>query len=383
MNTATLQVPATDWTLAGTVLALAGLGAIMVASASVGIANEDFGEPAHYFIQHLQALIIGLAAMWMATVTPVDWWNRGASLLLVLALAVLAVVFVPGVAEEINGSRRWVNFGPIGFQASEIARPLLLIYLASYAVRRHAALRSSMSGFAWPMALIGIAAVLLLLEPDYGATVVLLVTSLGVLFIAGARLRDLAITACAATGALAMLIYNDATRLDRLLFWLDPWQAPMREGYQLVNSLIAIGSGGWLGAGLGQGVQKLLYLPDAHTDFIFAVLAEELGMIGSTGVIVLFGLLVWKAFSLGRQACGRGLAFHGILATGIGITLGLQAVISIGVNTGLLPTKGLTLPLISFGRTSAIMTLFMLGILFRISRELRVPGDLLQAGRSA
>jgi cell division protein FtsW (lipid II flippase) len=244
MTAATLQAPAINWTLAGTVLALVGLGAIMVASASVGIANEKFGEPAYYFVQHLQALAIGLAVMWLAIAVPVEWWNRGATLLLVLALALLAIVFVPGVADEIKGAKRWVDLGPVGFQASEIARPLLLIYVASYAVRQHEALRLSMVGFARPMALIGFASLLLILEPDYGATVVLLATTLGVLFIAGARIRDLTVTACAATGALAILIYNDATRLDRLLFWLDPWVDASDKGYQLVNSLMAI-SGNW------------------------------------------------------------------------------------------------------------------------------------------
>jgi cell division protein FtsW len=167
------------------------------------------------------------------------------------------------------------------------------------------------------------------------------------------------------------------------MFWLDPWVEPYDRGYQLIQSWIAIGSGGWQGAGLGEGVQKLLYLPDAHTDFIFAVLAEELGFLGGTEVIALFGLLVCKALIIGRQASADGLPFHSILASGIGIMLGLQASISIGVNTGLLPTKGLTLPLISYGRTSLIMTLFMLGILIRIMREISAPGNLLQAGRGA
>jgi len=349
----------------------------------VGVANENFGEPTFYFVQHLQALALGLVAMLIALGTPVEWWNRGSSLLLAGALLTLAIVFIPGVADEINGSRRWVVLGPVSFQASEIARPLLLVYLASYAVRHHAALCSSMSGFMRPMMLIGIAAVLLILEPDYGATVLLLATSLGVLFIAGARIRDLAAVGFSATGVIGGLVAMDPTRMDRLQFWWNPWLDPNNRGYQLIQSWIAIGSGTWQGGGLGQGVQKLLYLPEAHTDFIYAVLAEELGLIGGTVVIALFALLVWKAFSLGREACARGLTFHGILATGFGIMLGLQATISIGVNTGALPTKGLTLPLISYGRTSLIMTLFVLGIVFRIAREIGAPGNLLQAGRSA
>lgn len=383
MNTAARQMPVADWTLVGTVLVLIALGAVMVASASVGIADELRGEPRYFFVQHLYALMLGLVAMAVALSTPVEWWNRGSSLLLVAALVVLTLVFVPGFAETIKGSKRWVEIGPIGFQASEIARPLLLIYVASYAVRHHEALCTSMSGFIRPMTLIGLAAVLLILEPDFGATALLLAASLGVLFIAGARLKDLLVAGVLSAIPVGVLIALDPGRAGRLLSWLDPWADPYNSGYQLIQSWIAIASGSWQGSGLGQGVQKLLYLPDAHTDFVFAVLTEELGLLGSTCVIVLFGLLVWRAFALGREASARGLAFHSVLATGFGIMLGMQAAISIGVNTGLLPTKGLTLPLISYGRTSLIMTLFVLGILFRISREVGTPGNLLQAGRSA
>jgi cell division protein FtsW len=383
MNTAARQMPVTDWTLVGTVLVLIGLGSVMVASASVGIANELVGEPRYFFMQHLYALALGLVAMLIAISTPVEWWNRGSSLLLVAALVILTLVFVPGFAEAIKGSKRWVEIGPIGFQASEVARPLLLIYVASYAVRHHEALCTSMSGFIRPMTLIGLAAALLILEPDFGATALLLAASLGVLFIAGARLKDLFAVGFVAALPVALLVAMDSNRAERLLSWREPFNDPYGSGYQLIQSWIAIASGTWQGAGLGQGVQKLLYLPDAHTDFIFAVLTEELGLLGGTCVIALFGMLVWRAFALGREASARGLAFHSVLATGFGLMVGMQAAISIGVNTGLLPTKGLTLPLISYGRTSLIMTLFVLGILIRISREVGTPGNLLQAGKSA
>lgn len=359
-----------DPALVSTTLALAALGAIMVGSASVGIADEQGLGLLYYFLQHLAALGIGLAGLAITVRIPIDWWNRLASLLLLGAFALLVLVLVPGVGSTVNGARRWVDLGPIGFQASELARLMLLIYVASYCVRQQQSLCSGFGGFARPALLIGLASLLLLLEPDFGATVVLTATSLGMLFIAGARLRDLAVAGIAAGGVLAALILAAPYRVNRFLSWLNPWEDALDSGYQLVNSFIAIGSGTMFGAGLGQGVQKLHYLPEPHTDFIFAVLAEEFGLFGATLVIALFSVLVYRALELGRRAIRAGMRFHGLLATGIGISLGLQAVISIGVNTGILPTKGLTLPLISYGRTSAVVTLIAIGLLIRIAYEL-------------
>ena len=359
-----------DPVLVGTSLALVGLGTIMASSASVGIADEAIGEPLYFFRQHLVALAIGCCGMLLAIKTPIEWWNRLGSFMLFGAFALLILVLVPGIGETVNGARRWLELGPIGFQPSELARLMLLIYVASYCVRQHEALSLGFGGFFKPMLLVGLASVLLLLEPDLGATVMLTATSLGILFLAGARLRDLAFAGFAASGALAALIWYSPYRLDRLLTWLNPWEDALDGGYQLVNSFIAIGSGTWFGVGLGQGVQKMHFLPEPHTDFVFAVLAEEAGLIGATLVMVLFGVLVYRAFDLGRLAFRDGLPFHGLLCTGIGLSLGLQAAISIGVNTGLLPTKGLTLPLISYGRTSVVVTLFAIGLLFRVAREL-------------
>ena len=352
----------------GSALGLIGVGAIMAGSSSIGIADESIGQPLYYFVQHLMALAIGFVGMLVAIKTPIEWWNRLGSLLLAGAFAVLVAVLVPGLGDRVNGARRWLDFGPIAFQASELARIMLLIYVASYCVRQRDALCSGFTGFLRPMVLIGIASLLLLLEPDLGATVVLVATSLGILFLAGARLKDLAIAAGGAGVALAVLIWSSAYRLDRLLCWRNPWEDALDCGYQLVNSFIAIGSGTWFGVGLGQGVQKLHYLPEPHTDFVFAVLAEEAGLVGATVVIALFSVL-----DIGRRAIASGQSFHGLLAIGIGLSLGLQAAISIGVNTGLLPTKGLTLPLISYGRTSIVVTLFALGLLLRVAREVDVP----------
>lgn len=373
MSVALARRYALDPVLVGVTITLVALGAVMVASASVGIADERFGEPLRYFDQHLLALGLGLASMLFAMRVPTDWWNRLGSLWLPVVFALLILVLMPGVGHTAGGATRWIDLGPISLQGSELARPLLLVYVASYAVRQHAALSAGFNGFATPMLLVGLASLLLLAEPDYGATVVLTATSLGILFLAGARLRDVAVTGLAAGAALAMLARLSPYRWVRIVSFLHPWDDKYDSGYQLVNSLTAIGSGTWFGAGIGSSVQKLQYLPEAHTDFIFAVLAEELGFIGASLVIVLFALMVYRAFAIGRRAQQQGLYFHGLLAMGVGLTLGIEAAISIGVNTGLLPTKGLTLPLISYGRTSAVMSLFVLGLLFRIAHEVSDP----------
>lgn len=362
-----------DPVLVGTSLALIGIGAIMAGSASIGVADENVGEPLFYFVQHLGALAIGLAGMLLAIQLPLEWWHRLGSLMLGGAFVVLVLVLLPGIGDTVNGARRWLDIGPVGFQASELARFMLLMYLASYGVRHREALASGFAGFLRPMVLVGLASLLLLLEPDFGATAVLIATSLGLLFVAGARLRDLSAAAAAAGAAFAALIWFEPYRLNRLLSWLNPWEDALDSGYQLVNSFIAIGSGTWLGVGLGQGVQKMHYLPEPHTDFVFAVLAEEVGLIGATAVVILFSILVYRAFDLGRRAMAAEQPFNALLAIGIGLSLGLQAAISIGVNTGVLPTKGLTLPLISFGRTSIVVTLFALGLLLRVAREIENP----------
>ena len=360
-----------DPVVVGTVFALLGIGAIMIGSASVSKANDEYGEPLYYLFQHLIGLGIGTTALLVALKLPIEWWHRLSGLLLFTAVVLLVFVLLPGAGDRVNGAQRWIDFGPLTFQASELARLLLLMYLASYCVRQADALRSDLRGFARPMVLIGLCGMLLLLEPDFGATVLLTATALGLLFVAGARLRDLALASVVAAVSFALLIWLEPYRLKRLFTsFLDPWADASDGGFQLVNSIIAIGSGNWFGVGLGEGVQKLGYVPEPHTDFIFAVLAEEFGLVGATVVVLLFALLVWRAIDIGQRALARGLPFHGLLAIGIGLMLGLQAAVSIGVNTGLLPTKGLALPLISYGRTSAVVTLLALGLLLRVAHEL-------------
>jgi cell division protein FtsW len=361
-----------DPALAGATLGLVALGVVMVGSASVALADRAAGEPLYYLLQHVGALGAGSLGLLLAMAIPTEVWHRASALLLLLGIALLALVLLPQLGDTVNGSRRWLDLGPLRVQASEPARLCVLIYLASYAVRHHADLTTSLKGFLRPMVIVAAACLLLLAEPDFGAAVVVVATSLGVLFVAGARLRDFGLVATVAGGALGALALSSAYRVERLTAFLDPWGDPYASGFQLTNSLIAIGRGDWLGVGLGASVQKLFYLPEAHTDFVFAVVAEELGFAGSTVVIALFAVLVYRALVLGQRALDAGRQFQGLLCFGIGLMLGLEAFINIGVNTGLLPTKGLTLPLISYGRSSAVVTLAALGLLLRVAWELEV-----------
>jgi cell division protein FtsW len=364
-----------DPVLVGVGVGLAALGAIMVGSASIALADRDTGEPLYFLIRHLGALGAGSVLALGAMLIPTSVWYRLNWLLLLGSIAILGLVLLPGIGETVNGSARWLEIGPFRVQASEPARLGLAMYLASYAVRHHDELTASFKGFLKPMLTVVAACVLLLAEPDYGAAVVLTATSLGILFVAGARLRDLLVAFVVASVTLGALAVSSGYRAERLTAFLDPWGDPLASGFQLTNSLIAIGRGDWFGVGLGESVQKLFYLPEAHTDFVFAVVAEELGFAGSTLVIALFGLLVYRAITLGQRALAAGLQFQGLLCTGIGVMLGLEACINIGVNTGLLPTKGLTLPLISYGRSSTVVTLIALGLLMRVFWELRAESE--------
>jgi cell division protein FtsW len=269
----------------------------------------------------------------------------------------------------VNGSRRWIRLLGFNFQASELARVLTLIFIASYAVRREEELRNTALGLAKPIALLVFVALLLLAEPDFGAASVLFITGFGILFIAGAKLRYVLLAAAAGTGAATLLVVMAPYRLARVTSFLDPWADPYNSGFQLTQSLIAIGRGEWFGVGLGESVQKLFYLPEAHTDFLFAVLAEELGLVGVAVTLALFIGLVWRSFWIAQLASRAGLRFQAYLAAGFGLWLGCQALINIGVNMGVLPTKGLTLPLMSYGRSSMMVTLAWVGLLLRVYHE--------------
>ena len=352
-------------------IALLVLGTVMVSSASISLADRDMGEPLFFLLRQLGAIAIGFIAAVIVMLIPTELWFRMNWLLLLGAMVLLVSVFLPGLGHTVNGSTRWLDLGGITLQPSEPARICLTLYLASYVVRHQQDMGASLLGFLKPMLVVALACWLLLRQPDFGAAVVLTATSFGILFIGGARLRDFALCLFAAGGGLVALAITSPYRLQRLLAFLDPWADPYASGFQLTQSLIAVGRGDWFGVGLGESVQKLFYLPEAHTDFVFAVLAEELGFVGVTVTVLLFGVIVYRAITLGPKAAALGMPFHGLVSTGLALTIGLQAFINMGVNIGLLPTKGLTLPLISYGRTSAVMTLITLGLLLRIQHEVQ------------
>ena len=360
-----------DTGLTAAVIALLAMGAVMVGSASISLADRNMGEPLYFLIRQGGAVLIGSAVGLAVLMIPMSAWFRLSPWILLGAFLLLASVDVPGVGRTVNGSTRWVAFGPLTLQPSEPARLCLVMYLASYIVRHQKDMAQSLLGFVKPLIVIALACAMLLAEPDFGAAVVLTATSFGLLFIGGARLRDLGLAVVAATAGLAALAFTTPYRLQRLLGFVDPWADPYASGFQLTQSLIAIGRGEWLGVGLGDSVQKLFYLPEAHTDFVFAVLAEELGLVGATLVICLFGVVVFKAIALGPRAAAVGLPYQGLVSSGVGIMLGLQAFINIGVNMGMLPTKGLTLPLISYGRTSAVITVVALALIRRAHHEVK------------
>ena len=347
-------------------------GLVVLASASTSISDGAVGNPMFYLQRQLLAAAIGGVAGAIVLYIPMHFWRNMGPVLLLAGLALLLVVLIPGVGHEVNGSRRWVRLGVMNLQVSEPARLCFILYLAGYLVRRNKDLRERFTGFLKPMLVMSLAAVALLAEPDFGAAMVLMAVVLTMLFAAGARIRDFLMFFLAGVLAFAMLAVTAEYRLKRLTGFLDPWADPFNTGYQLIHSLIAIGRGEWFGVGLGNSVQKLFYLPEAHTDFIFAVFAEEFGLFGSTLVIVLFGALVWRIFHLAMQASAAERTFEAYVAIGIGTWLGMQAFINLGVNMGVLPTKGLTLPLVSYGRSSLIMTMIAIAILLRIHHELSV-----------
>ena len=364
----------TDPVILAAVFGLLLVGLVMVTSAALNGSERATADPFFHFERQMFSVLLGVTLGASMLFVPVSTWRRLAPLLLAGSFGLLLLVLVPGIGHEVNGSRRWIRLGALNFQPSELARWLLLTYVAVYAVRHQAELQSSTQGFFKPLAVLLAAAALLLLEPDFGAAVVLCATGTAVLFVAGARLRDFLAAAAAGGAAIAFVAMAAGYRLQRLTGFLDPWSDPFDSGFQLTQSLIAIGRGEWLGVGLGSSVQKLFYLPEAHTDFVFAVMAEELGLLGVTAVVIAFLVLVLRSLRLARIAADAGMPLHACLAAGFGVWLGLQAFINIGVNMGLLPTKGLTLPLVSYGRSSLIVTLAWVGMLLRVHHEVAASG---------
>lgn len=362
-----------DFVLIGVCLFLIMTGLLMVASSSITIADRLHGDPLYYFWRQSVSVILGLGLGYLCIRTPLAVWQHLGVYLLAAGIILLVLVLTPGIGREVNGSMRWIRLGPVNIQASEIMKLFILIYMAGYLVRHAEAVCTTFAGFIRPIVVVTLITGLLLLEPDYGASVVIFATVLGMLFVGGVPLTRYFAWMLAAGAVLISLAVFSPYRLQRLTTFLDPWQDPFNSGFQLTQALIAFGRGDWFGVGLGGSVQKMFYLPEAHTDFIFAVLAEELGLLGVGLVILLFFFIVWRSFVIAQVARQSGKPFASYLAYGIGLFFGVQAFINIGVNMGVLPTKGLTLPLLSYGNNSMIISCLLIALLIRVEYENNEP----------
>ncbi|RDI44775.1 putative lipid II flippase FtsW [Aquicella lusitana] len=354
------------------VLSLVVLGLLMMTSASIVISDKQWHQPFYYLFKQLVFLTLGVLLGSAVVQIEIAQWEKYGGYLLVGVLLLLALVLIPGIGHSANGSARWIGYGPLTFQVSELTKFSMVVYMAGYLVRRNVEIRTQLSGFLKPMFVLGTIAVLLLKEPDFGATVVVTATTLGMMFLAGMRLSMFAGLFTLVIAALGVIAISAPYRLARLTSFLNPWARPFDTGYQLTQSLIAFGRGGWWGTGLGKSIQKMFYLPEAHTDFLFAVIAEELGVFGMLLVISLFLLLVVRIFLMGQRAQKLGNHFAGFVAYGFGLWITIQFTVSIGVNSGLLPTKGLTLPLMSYGGSSVLISCIVIAVLLRIDHENRL-----------
>ncbi len=364
-------VPQLDSTLLTAALSLLLLGLIMVASTSVNLGAERHDLLLYYFWRQTAYASLGVTLAAAACFIQIAHWQRLSVFLLFFGLLLLVLVLIPGIGHAVNGSMRWINLAGLRLQPSEAMKLFMILYLAGYLIRRGEEVRQALSGFAKPMLILLLITGLLLLEPDYGGAVVSFATVLGMLFVAGVPLRQFLLWVIIVASALFALVLLAPYRIQRLTTFMDPWADPFNSGFQLTQALIAIGRGDWFGVGLGGSIQKLTYLPEAHTDFLFAILAEELGLVGALVVIGLFALLVWRAFQIGYRAMLAERLYAAYLAYGIGFNFALQAGINLGVNMGLLPTKGLTLPLMSYGGSSLLVSCVMIGLLLRIDYELQ------------
>lgn len=371
-----------DESLLWSVLLLVSLGLVMVYSASIATAEASKltgFQPGYYLVRHAVFIAVGAVAGFATFQVPMRWWQQAAPYLFLFTVFLLVIVLIPGIGRMVNGSQRWIRLLGLSFQPSEFAKLAVTLYAADYTVRKVAVMHSFRKGFLPMFGVMLLAGTLLLLEPDFGAFAVITLIAMGVLFLGGMHARLFLRLAAFLIVSFALLIWFAPYRIKRITSFLRPWEDPLGSGYQLIHSLIAFGRGETFGVGLGASVEKLFYLPEAHTDFLLAVIAEELGFAGVAVVLVLFGWLVSRAFAIGRQAVRLERYYSGLVAQGIGLWIGGQALINIGVNVGALPTKGLTLPLLSFGGTGIVANLVAVAILLRVDHENRQ----LMLGRSA
>jgi cell division protein FtsW len=360
-----------DFPLLAGCLALLGLGLVMIASASSEVAAAQSGNPLYHMIRHLIYLTIGLSAALATLLVPMALWQRYSGMLLLAAVVLLILVLLPGIGREVNGAKRWIGFGIFNLQPSELAKLFSVMFIAAYLVRRQTEVREKLTGFIKPMLVLGPIAALLLAEPDFGATVVLVGAAIAMLFLGGVNLLRFIPLSAGVLGLGVWVMTSQAYRLERLTNFVDPWADQYGAGYQLSQALIAFGRGEWFGVGLGNSVQKQFYLPEAHTDFVFAVLAEELGMVGALITVALFVFVSVRALYIGLWAEKAKQFFSAYVAYGLAFLWIGQVLINIGVNVGLLPTKGLTLPFLSYGGSSLVICCVSLALLLRIEWERR------------
>ena len=355
-------------------LLLLALGLVMVYSASIATAEAarmTGNQPTYYLLRHGIFIAISVAAAAVVFQVPLRVWQLAAPYFFLLGLALLGLVLIPGVGREVNGSQRWLSLYVINFQPSELAKIAVVLYAADYTVRKAAYMHSFRKGFMPMLMVMLLTGALLLRQPDFGALAVITVIAMGILFLGGMNWRLFAGLIVMLVGGFVLLIWSSPYRLQRVIGFMDPWADPYGKGYQLSHALIAFGRGEWFGVGLGASVEKLFYLPEAHTDFLLAVIGEELGFVGVAAIICMFALIVARAFAIGRRAAALERPFPALVAQGIGLWIGVQAVVNMGVNMGVLPTKGLTLPLLSFGGSAMLATCCGIAILLRIDWENR------------
>lgn len=357
--------------LLGTTFILLATGVVMVYSASVAYADREMNNSAYFLVRHAAYTVLGLLFMAFTMRTRVRWWEKSGPYLLLIGIVSLFVVLLPGIGAHVNGSSRWIRLGILNVQPSEFMKLFTVVYVAGYLVRKQEALKNFTQGIVMVSLVVAVIGALLLMEPDMGSLVVITMTVFAMLFLGGVRFWHFMMVLGAGAGSMVLLTIISPYRMARATSFMDPFADPFNTGFQLVQALIAFGRGEWFGAGLGASMQKLFYLPASHTDFVFAVMAEELGLLAVLGMMAMYGVIIVRAFVIARQAEAAGQIYGAHLAQGIGLLLGGQAMINMGVNMGLLPTKGLTLPFVSYGGSSMLVSCMAMGLLLLIGREAR------------
>ena len=348
-------------------------GLVMVASASVELSARYYGNSFYLLLKHVIYLGISIGAGLLVIGLPLKFWERMRLPLLIVGMMLLVLVLIPGVGREVNGSQRWIPLSSLTIQGSEFLKLFIIFYVAGYLARLKRNEVKRLISFLKPTAILVIVVGLLMAQPDFGTSIVITSSIMGIIFLAGVPIRYFAPLLLVTITAGVLLVVFEPYRFERLIVFTNPWEHPYEGGYQLTQALIAFGRGDLFGLGLGNSIQKLFFLPEAHTDFLFSIIAEELGLIGASFIIAIFSLVVMRSLWLGRHALSMGLKFHAYVAYGAGLMLGIQAFINLGVNLGVLPTKGLTLPLMSYGGNSLIVSCLLIGILLRIEVECRTP----------